>query len=436
MLKNIFWLLSEKLIQLFGAVIVTALVARHLQPSGFGVFNFYLAILSVLFVVSSLGLNRIVVRDIVCSKTKNERADVIKTAFYLRFFASLLVFLITVVFTNIFVSDYEIYYSYIVFFCVVINATEILDFYQQGVSDFKKVSVVRSVAFVFSASLKIFLVYINMDLVWFFVANLLEYVVIALLIYRFCARDGEVSLLKVGRFNLSQSKVFLIESWPEIIAGFSAILFLKMDQVMLFYLSSESEVGIYSAAARLSEAWYFLPAAIVATTFPRIIALKKQSDQYEVFIRQIFTLLTYMSIVVALTVTLLSDFIVPLIFGTDYSGSSQVLVIHIWGGVFLCMGIASGSWLVSEKKLKLNLYRNLLGLFVNFLGNLYLIPEYGAIGAAYSMVAGLFFAFYFFDFLSIKLRFMLVSKTKSFSIFQFYYLIKSIKLYISNRFFS
>lgn len=433
LINNTLWLLAEKLIKLLGAVVVSALVARHLQPEGFGVLNFYLAMLSIASVMSSLGLNRIIVREIASSLDSKHVADIVSTAFYLRLMASFTVFVIAVASSHYFVPQQHGYYAVIVFICLIFNASEVLDFYQQGISSFKVVSKVRLVSFAVSVTFKLVLVLLEVELVWFLIANLLEYLLASLLIYRFCARMGTRSILAIGQFERSRAKSFLSESWPEIIAGFSAILFLKMDQVMLYYLSDDAAVGIYSAASRLSEAWYFIPSAIVATTFPKIVALKEHPEKYKEFILQLFTFLTYLSLVIAAMVMLIGNHVVDLIYGHGYKESAAVLVIHIWAGLFLCMGIASGSWLAAEKRLKLNLYRNIFGLLVNFVGNIMLIPQYGATGAAIAMVMGLFSAFYLFDLLHPKLRMMFYSKTRSFSIFQLFVLIKTCTVLIKSR---
>ena len=124
--------------------------------------------------------------------------------------------------------------------------------------------------------------------------------------------------------------------------------------------------------------------------------------------------LVLLSIVVAVFFTITADFIVAILFGKSYAESANVIMLHTWGGVFLCMGLASGSWLVAEKKLKLNLLRNLFGLAVSALANWILIPKYGVTGSAMATVAGLSAAFYFFDILHPQLRKMFWIKTSAF----------------------
>ena len=59
-----------------------------------------------------------------------------------------------------------------------------------------------------------------------------------------------------------------------------------------------------------------------------------------------------------------------------------VLQVHIWSTIAVFLGIASGQWLVAEGLQFISLIRTALGLLVNLMLNLVLIPNYGALGAA------------------------------------------------------
>ncbi|WP_155397764.1 oligosaccharide flippase family protein, partial [Citrobacter amalonaticus] len=91
-LKNIVWQLFEKIVRLTLTVFVSALLARYLGPNGFGQYNFLNALISIALVVTSLGFNRILVRESTRCKNENEHTELISTAFYLRLLASLVVF--------------------------------------------------------------------------------------------------------------------------------------------------------------------------------------------------------------------------------------------------------------------------------------------------------------------------------------------------------
>ncbi len=56
-------------------------------------------------------------------------------------------------------------------------------------------------------------------------------------------------------------------------------IYLKTDQIMLGEMSGLTEVGLYAAAAKLSEVWYFLPGLICSVIFPAILRARERSQR-------------------------------------------------------------------------------------------------------------------------------------------------------------
>ncbi|ENU0860955.1 TPA: flippase [Citrobacter amalonaticus] len=433
-LKNIVWQLFEKIVRLTLTVFVSALLARYLGPNGFGQYNFLNALISIALVVTSLGFNRILVRESTRCKNENEHTELISTAFYLRLLASLVVFVVMSWFFINTDSQNGFVYS-VALTSIIFVSFDVIDYHLQGQSIFKIATSCRIISFVIASLVRVYLVIIESNIVYFYATILLEYAIAGILLYlvaRF--RYTDIANISVKKINLVRAKNLLNESWPEIFAGFGAIVFMKMDQIMLQYMLGPASVGIYSAATRISEAWYFLPTAIVAATFP--VFMKKynerKNDQIALIhdLGYVMSLLVWLSIFAGIGISLLGDRVIDLLFGHEYSQSGDILKLHVWGGIFLCMGITSGSWLVAQKRLKLNLYRNLSGLVLNFFLNIILIPVYGVTGAAIATVTGLALAFLFFDLLNKELRKMFIIKIQAFSPFQ---LIKSIKFFLNMK---
>ena len=74
------------------------------------------------------------------------------------------------------------------------------------------------------------------------------------------------------------------------------------------------------------------------------------------------------------------------LYGDNYAGAGVVLSIHIWAGLFVAMGAASGRWLINEGLTKLSMIRTVLGSVANVVLNLLLIPKYGPSGAAIATI--------------------------------------------------
>ena len=76
------WLVGERVVRGTVTVVALAAVARHLAPAGFGVLNFALAIVGLATPLAQLGLDSMLVRDLV--RFPDRTGALLGTSFVLR----------------------------------------------------------------------------------------------------------------------------------------------------------------------------------------------------------------------------------------------------------------------------------------------------------------------------------------------------------------
>jgi O-antigen/teichoic acid export membrane protein len=193
---------------------------------------------------------------------------------------------------------------------------------------------------------------------------------------------------------------------------------MKIDQVMIKEMLGAEQVGHYAAAVRLSEAWYFIPMAITSSVFPAIINAEKQSEElYYQRLQKLYDLMVWLAVAIALPTTFLAPWVIKVLYGEAFLPAAGVLSIHIWAGVFVGLGVASGRWFLCENMQKEAFYRTFLGAICNVVLNIIMIPKYGISGAAVSTLISQSIAAYFYDVLNHKTRGVFWMKTRSFNVF-------------------
>lgn len=208
-----------------------------------------------------------------------------------------------------------------------------------------------------------------------------------------------------GHFELGTGKTMLKSAWPLILSGIGIILYMRVDQIMIKEMLGEKEVGLYSAAIRLSEAWYFVPVIVTTSLFPAILNAKKVNPKlYNERIEWLYAIMTYSAVGVALPVTFMADSIVVALYGGLYQGAGLVLAMHIWAGIFVALGVVNGSWFLAENLQKIAMINTFIGVAVNVILNYFLIPIYGIAGVAFATFASHSIAAYFSLFLYAKTR--------------------------------
>jgi O-antigen/teichoic acid export membrane protein len=166
------------------------------------------------------------------------------------------------------------------------------------------------------------------------------------------------------------------------------MLAMRLDQILLFELSGADEVGRYAVAVRFTEALSVLPEALMMTVFPLLASSQRSAPER---FRETYRLsLKYLSAVilpVALVLTLTRDGLIDVIFGAAYRSSGMPLVILGWGMFFAYTGAVYLNLFIVQALHRLMLLVSLVALVVNVAVNLWLIPTYGAVGAAVATVA-------------------------------------------------
>ena len=143
---------------------------------------------------------------------------------------------------------------------------------------------------------------------------------------------------------------------------------------MINHMLGAEEVGQFAAAVKISTVWYFVPAVISSSLFPAIINAKKVSEQlYYTRLQRLYNLIVWMAIAIAIPMTFLSDWEVNLLYRQQYNEAGIVLMIHIWAGVFVSLGVASSRWLLTESLQIFSTINTFIGSVINILLNYILL---------------------------------------------------------------
>ncbi|MNI56229.1 multidrug efflux pump VmrA [compost metagenome] len=166
-------------------------------------------------------------------------------------------------------------------------------------------------------------------------------------------------------------------------------LYMRIDQVMLgTMMPNKDELGIFSAAVRIAEMWYFVPMAIIVSFRPVIMSKKKSNnDSYMRSVQLLYSIVAWMGIVFGVFILLFSRSIVGILYGPDYIESARILSVSIWAGTFAMLGSARGVWLVTEGLQRYSMAYIAAGCIINVSLNYLLIPSYGGYGAAIATLA-------------------------------------------------
>ncbi|EMN58567.1 polysaccharide biosynthesis protein [Leptospira borgpetersenii serovar Javanica str. MK146] len=378
-------------------------IARYLGPDSYGKLNYVIAYIALIGSFTNLGLDGVVVRELI--KEKAHKEEILSTSFLLQLIAGMIAFAVAILLIPLLRPD-ELDLFWMVFLVgltLIFRAVGVVRYwYEAQVLSKYFVWLDNGLFFVFSG-VRILLILNGLGIFPFIWTALIESSISLFgyyLLYKY--HNGSLSVLHA---NWRRARTLLRDSWMLLLSGLAVIVYMRIDQIMIGQMMGDEAVGIYTAAVKISEVWYFIPMAVASSIFPAILKAKEFSQ--ELYLERLGLLHSFMfllALMIAIPMTFLSDPIIRLFFGEKFSEAGAVLAIHIWAGIFVFLGVASSRYYLTENLPKGELYKSISGCLTNIILNYFLIPLYGIKGAAIATVISQFVASTLFNLLFKRTR--------------------------------
>lgn len=406
---NSLWLLSERVITILFTFTVGIFLARYLGPNDFGVYNYLISIITLLSPLTALGLNAVVVRDLVDAQREDhdDTNVILGTSCVLRFFGGLFA-CASLLFVDIYfnISQNNTLWLVLLASVNIFSCFQVVDFWLQSKVNSKYSAILRLSIFITSSLVKLIsIIFFSCGLKTILIIQTFEVLASGVLyvpLYKYL--KGKIFNWS---YNKNKAKTLMSKSWWLILSGVAEVLYLKIDQIMLGMINGYSTVATYAVAARLSEAWYFFPTIITASFFPLLILAKKESEEkYKHTLLDLSRKLFFCALIISIFITIIAHTAINILYGEAYAESATILIIHIWASLFVFMRAVLSKWLVIENMLPFSLVTHISGAIVNIILNLILIPKMGGIGSAIATVISYSISSYFSLFIFKRTRVM------------------------------
>lgn len=388
---NTGWLFADKIIRMGVGLFVGVWVARYLGPEQFGALSYALAFVALFGTLSSLGLDGIVVRELV--RNPSHRDGIVGSALLLKLAGGMLLLLFSL--GTIFLmrpNDLLMHWLVgIIAAGMIFQAFDAFDFWFQSSIQSKYTVYAKNGSFLIISLVKIFLILSKAPLVEFAWAGLAEVIIGSIgLIIAYHVQGFSMKSLYASR---GIARGLLKDSWPLMLSGIAATIYLRIDQVMLGEMVNNKELGIYSAAVRVAEAWYFIPMVIMSSVFPSVVDSKTINDQlFYDRMQKLYNLMAFLGYLVAVPITFLGGWLISFLFGGQYIKAGPMLSLLVWAGIFTNLGVARSSFLLTMNWQRAHAFTVFFGCILNVILNYILIPLYGGMGAVIASCLAYWFA--------------------------------------------
>lgn len=390
--SNSFWMLLEKSSRIISGILVGVLVVRYLGAAQYGIITLGLSIIGILTIFSTLGLDSLVVRELLTRSKK--KYVILGTAFWMRFVGSLVVMGGSVIYSLMRDPITTTWIVFLLSISIVFQSLSVIDFYFQSQVKGKLTAMNQVITLFTSALVKLVLIYVHASLEWFATMAALEAGITALIQFIFYRMEGE--RIRNWRFNFGEAKYLLILAIPIIFSSFIQLFYQNADSILIArFLRDMSLVGQYGAGVRISQASYFVPVAICAAVFPGIINNRNNKELQLKRLTQLYSLMIWGALIIIGGSLVFGDLVIGLLYGAKFPLAPIVFKIHILVSLPVYWGTAWGMWMLAQQKQKYVVWMQLLNALFILGFEFVLIPKLGINGAAYSLVIGSYIALLF-----------------------------------------
>ena len=377
--RNLSWNFAGQILAKLSLLLFHILFANLVGAKGYGEFSFvFVAGVIILQPSLDMGLNQLITKWISRGNT-----EVIRNSFQIKSCVSV-VLLPLVILLGWWYGIHPILLGTILIYFLTNTIQQSLFGILRGLEDLRPESI--TVALQNFLSLAILWIFVNYEINEACVGSLV------LMLTR-CAGTVLVSgiiwkkyLLKLNNYENSKTLQRTSNLWQEALT-LGLVLFLiqfyfRIDTIMLGLLSSKAEVGLYSVAFNLMEGTFFIPSIVMAAIFPGL----SQAKQFLNYFRKGLLLLSLTGIAVGGAVFLFAEIIIQMFFAQEFQGSGEVLKILALAIPIIFWGYLMTQSLVALDHNRIYLAITAFAVLLNVLLNYWLIPEYGAEGAAIATV--------------------------------------------------
>ena len=256
---------------------------RYLGQNGLEILSFVLSIVFLFGILSDLGLDSIVVREII-RHPENEN-QILGSTFTLKFVGSLLAIALAFSLGWVFVRDIDVVMLiFIMSLQLIFKSFDTVDYYFQAHVQSKYSVYSKLISLSATTFFCLLFVYFRKSLIWFTAIVPVEIAIAGLALFLFYVNISRRYASWSVSFDIIKN--LLRKAWPLILSGISISIYMRVDQIMIRQLLGDARWDFIRRGSLVRR--YFIPMVIMSSVFPAIVSSKMNPKIYIIVVCNLF----------------------------------------------------------------------------------------------------------------------------------------------------
>lgn len=415
-LKNIFWIFFDKLFLAILQFFIGTKIANYYGSESFGIYNLAITIVSFSTLFFELINERVIKKFFLYHKFNL----IVYNINFFRNTISVILFLLTVFFGKIYITNQLFYYTLILlcFDNILLTTTSGIEIYFNYKLNSKNIVILNNIIKLISYTGQYIGILLNYSIIMVPITRCIGSIIRIFVLKKMY----KTNYLKDKKSKLKINIVLLVKMCKESIylwLGFlGSLVYTQMDKLMLGGMLGNKAVGVYSVAVTLSQFLAIIIFPIQVSIYPKMLELyKKNKKEYYIFYQKCNTLITQFYLITSI----LSIFVVKALFlkiySFEYVDAISIYAVLTASIFFKANGALQTGHVTIRNIAKKTVYKTFSGLVINAILNYYFIKKFGIIGAAIATSITSFITLFLLDFFIKEYYRQAIIQLKSLNIF-------------------
>ena len=381
-IKNSIWMMSEKLIAIFGLIFVTSFVAKYIGPENFGKLTFVGSIFAILQTLSLMGTENIIFQK--TAKNRKIGENIIYASKRLRDYIYGSLSIITLGGLYFYTDRLTFIFGISTCIAIYFAVHDVYSIYFNAILESKINAYCNITALIISLSVRYLIVLFQLPIETLGIPIILL-TLIPFLLRKYLYTKKKLSVGIMLPYAIKRYRQYTFAVGQKLLLySLSVAIFTKTAQLFLG-LESQFDLGIYTVAMTLGNSFYFVLLAIISSYFTGIYqeeSLEKSQNN----VAQLYMVVVVISLFVTLGLYLFGPWVVSVLYGIEFIRVTEILWLA--GLVTLFSGLST----IAEKYLiKFNAYEYLkrktfIIVLFNIIFTFSMVKLYGLFGGIYAIL--------------------------------------------------
>ncbi|MGC0957420.1 oligosaccharide flippase family protein [Pantoea agglomerans] len=379
-MSNAAWMMSEKIISVFGVIFVTSYVAKSFGPTVFGQMAFSTSLFAMVQTVAIFGTETILFKRV--SKNASKGLRLMTIARTMRMVLLLVTSVPVLIWVWYNMQENFLAFALASFVASVFVTQDTFSVYNNARLASRLNTIANAVGMLLSFGISFTVAWLRLNPLWL-TLSIVAVTLVPYLIKRHNFYQDHQDQMPPREKRTAYLRYLMYAGLPLAISSIFISVQVKAAQMFLAGTAPARDLGLFAAANTISASWIFIPVALITSCFTEIFR-----ERGEVAIKLAARLNGYVmavSLLMLLVISLYGERIIIALYGPEFTQSGSLITLLSIATSFSAMGTVAYRYMVKEGGFNYLLRKIICLMVISLPLSWWLIQGHGIMGAAWSV---------------------------------------------------